>query len=413
MNSKEIIGRINEKMFSDLRSNIWKIQALKAVYGFLLLTPIIVLFWRENGLSMTEIMILQSLYSAAVILLEVPSGYVADVFGRRKTLLASGTAATAGMIGYSLGHNFVDFLIAELIWAFGMAFLSGADTALLYDSLAELGEEAQYKKHWGRANYYYLLSAAAASLLGGFIGDFNLRWPLFAQIPIIALLIPLSYSLKEPDHHKDISKDERATIREIIKGSIVDRPELRWLMIYGALITATLQAGFWLYQPYFELTGLDVAYFGVIFAAFNVISAGSSKYAYLIEEKIGKTVSLILLMVLTVASFFLLSKITVIFGFTFIFLQQLVRGFSKPVISDYVNELISSDRRSTILSTQSLISRGLQALGFPLVGWISDAYSIGHAFGAIGITLLAAGTGLLLLLKAENVLYLEKGMITR
>ena len=270
-----------------LESNIWKLYVFKMLHGFFLSIPIIVLFWQENGLSMFEVMVLQGLFAVAVIVLEVPSGYFADQYGRRNTLMTASAFATLGITGYSLGYGFIDFLIAEMLWAFGVSLVSGADSAMFYDTLIELDQEAAYKEKWGKASSYYMFSAAIAAVAGGLIADINLRWAFYAQIPVFALMIPLAYSLKEPEHHRNVAGKEKKTMKAVVT-EVFQRPKLRNLILYGAFIYAALQTAFWFYQPYFKLSGLDVAVFGMIFAGFNIVSALSSKYAHLIEQRLEK-----------------------------------------------------------------------------------------------------------------------------
>lgn len=394
--------RFNRFSWKDLESNIWKLYLFKALYGFFLSIPIIVLFWQDNGLSMFQVTILQSLFSVAVIGLEVPSGYFADLYGRRKTLLIASVFATLGITAYSLGHSFWDFLFGEMLWAVGVSLVSGADSAMFYDTLVELDREANYQKLWGSASSYYMISAAIAAAAGGLIADINLRWTLYAQIPIFALMIPVAWSMKEPEHHKEVAEEESKTMKTVVR-EVFDRPRLRNLLLYGAFIYAALQTAFWFYQPYFELSGLDVAVFGFIFAGFNIVSAASSKYAHVVENWLGKTLSLVSLLVLVVASLALMSSFVLKISFVFIVLQQFVRGFSKPVISDYINQLVGSENRSTILSTHSLLGRVFQAGSMPVFGLISDTYSITQALSVLGITVFFAGIVLLVLMRSEDV----------
>ena len=386
-----------------LESNIWKLYLFKILFGFFISIPVIVLFWKDNGLSMFQVMLLQSLFSVAVIVLEVPSGYFADFYGRRKTLVTASIFATLGIAAYSIGRGFMVFLAAETLWAVGVSLVSGADSAMFYDTLVELGEEGTYKQKWGKASSLYMISAAGAAILGGFIAEYSLRWTLFAQVPFMAAMIPVAYSLKEPGHHRDLAEKETKTIKAII-GKVWKVKKLRYLVLYGAFIYAGLQIAFWMYQPYFELTGLEIAAFGWAYASFNVVSAASSKYGYLIEGKIGKPLSLVMMPLMLVASLFLMSNFIAVFSFTFIFLQQLVRGYQKPIISDYINEIISSENRSTILSTKSLIGRILQAGSLPIFGLIIDLYSVPQALTVLGITIIAGGTVLILLLYSVKVL---------
>jgi len=189
-----------------------------------------------------------------------------------------------------------------------------------------------------------------------------------------------------------------------VVSEVFQRPKLRNIILYGAFIYAVLQTAFWFYQPYFKLSGLDVAVFGVIFAGLNIVSALSSRYAHLIEEALGKALSLVMLMVLVVASLSLMSSFVLSFSFIFIGLQQFVRGFSKPVISDYVNKIVDSENTSTILSTYSLIGRAFQVLTMPLFGLIADFYTIQQTLALLAFTVFVVGTFFIFLLYSEKVI---------
>ena len=100
-----------------LKSNIRKIYLYKVLFGMIFPIPIMVLFWQDNGLSLTQVMILQALFAITVVFLEVPSGYFADLVGRRKTLFIAGNSLFFAVVVCSVGHNFYHFLIAEMLFA--------------------------------------------------------------------------------------------------------------------------------------------------------------------------------------------------------------------------------------------------------------------------------------------------------
>ncbi|MFB6265821.1 MAG: hypothetical protein ABEI07_01925, partial [Candidatus Nanohaloarchaea archaeon] len=92
------------------------------------------------------------------------------------------------------------------------------------------------------------------------------------------------------------------------------------------------------------------------------------------------------------------------FSFAFIYLHQLVRGVSKPVISDYLNSMVESGRRSTILSTHSLLGRVLQAIGMPFFGLVADFYTLSQTLSLMAFTAFLGGGTLLVALYLEGVL---------
>jgi len=388
-----------------IEGNIWKSYIFQILCGLFFSVPVMVLFWQDNGLSLTEIMILQSLFSITIVLLEVPTGYFADVFGRKKSLIYASFFSFFGFVIYSLSYSFYQFLVAEIFLAFAISLMSGSDSALLYDTLKDLKKENLYKKIWGNILSYGLISIAFASIIGGFVGKIDLRWTIYLTVPFMALLIPLSFSLEEPKRHKVIFK--KGYILELfktIKCTIIKNRKLKWLIIYSGILLGFNSVALWLYQPYFKISGLDIAYFGIVFASFNIIAAISSKYAHKIESIAGQKLSLISLVLIVGISYLLMSNFIYIFSFSFAFLQQFVRGFSRPIIEDYVNKLTSSEIRATVLSVQNMSFQFFYAAVIPIIGWIADIYSLVQALTILGITTLVFGIVMLIILRKVRVI---------
>jgi MFS family permease len=346
-------------------------------------------------------MFIQSIASILFVLLEIPSGYFADIFGRKKALMITGISSAIAMLIFAIGTNFYHFLLAAILWAIAGIFISGADSAFLYDTLIDLNKKNQYKKIWGNIVFFYYIGVSFASIIGGILGSLNFRYPFYAMIPGMLLLIPLSLSFQEPQKHKIIfTKNYLFDLLSTLKLSILKNKKLRWLMVYSAVIVGFIQVAYFLYQPYFKLSGLNVIYFGVVFAGFNVIVAISAKYSHWLEEKIGQKYSLIFLFILIAISYLLMSNFIFLLSFAFALLIQFVQGFSSVVISDYVNQLTDSSIRATTLSAKSLIEKLFFAIITPLIGWVVDAYSLAQALSLSGIIVLFFGAiSLVLFLK--------------
>ena len=249
------------------------------------------------------------------------------------------------------------------------------------------------------------MAIAFANILGGFIGKINLRYTLYASVPFFALMIPLALSMQEPLRHKLVfEKGYLRKIFETIKFNFRENNKLKWIIIYSGVIYAFNQSALWFYQPYFKLTGLDIMYFGFVFASFQVMAAITSKYAHKIEKKMGQKYSLIMLVFLVAGSYLLMSNFIFLFSFSFSFLQQFVRGFRGVVISDYINKLVSSDLRATILSMENFVGRLLYAIVVPIFGWVADVYSLVQALSIIGITALFSGVATLLIFRKNRLL---------
>lgn len=388
-----------------MKSNIWKIYLFEVLAGMFFSVPIMVLFWQDNGLSLTEVMILQSIFAILTVILEIPTGYFADVYGRKKALIIAAITGAIAISTYSVGYNFFQFLIAEIFFALSVSFTSGTVSALVYDTLQEIGEEKNYKKVWGNVLFYRMIALAVSNIFGAFIAKIDLRHTLYASIPFFTLMIPLAFLLQEPQRHKLIfEKGYLKELLKIIKVALIQNKKLRWIIIYSGIIYAFNQSALWLYQPYFKLSGLDIAYFGIVFASFQVVAAFSSKYAHKLEEKLGQKYSLAMLIFLVAGSYFLMSNFVFLFSFSFCFIQQFVRGFKNAVVTDYINQLSESSMRATILSAESFVGRLIYAVIIPLFGWIADVYTLGQALTVMGATTLISGIIILIFLKKDNVL---------
>ena len=123
---------------SSVSHNMWKIFTLKFLGEFLPIAPVLILYYTANGLNSTQIFTIQAAFHLAVLLLEVPSGYLADVIGRKKTLVFGAIFFPLGLAVYTVGRSFTAFILAEVVLAVSVSMRSGCDSALLFDSLRQL-----------------------------------------------------------------------------------------------------------------------------------------------------------------------------------------------------------------------------------------------------------------------------------
>ncbi len=164
--------------------------------------------------------------------------------------------------------------------------------------------------------------------------------------------------------------------------------EIPWIILFtGALGSSTLVMT-WISQSYFTYVSLPLVYFGIVWAILNLSIVVFSLFAHDIEVFLGRKKSLILLASLPVLGYFGLSFTSSIFGIGLIFFFYFARAFGIVVLNDYVNRVIPSHIRATILSIQALSWRAVFALLGPVIGWMSDVYSLQFALFASGIIFL-------------------------
>ena len=155
----------------DYSKNIKTYYLYSTFAELLILGPILVLFLVAKGLSFTEIMVLQSISTIAVVLFEVPTGAVADKIGRKESLLLGSLLWAVSLGNYVVGNSFPMFMLAEVIFSLGATFKSGADNALIYDSLKVMGREKEFQGIEGKARSFALYAQGIAFPLMGILKD--------------------------------------------------------------------------------------------------------------------------------------------------------------------------------------------------------------------------------------------------
>ncbi|MBP7708661.1 MFS transporter [Candidatus Pacearchaeota archaeon] len=371
-----------------LQQNIPKFYLFSFLQDCMFVIPVIVLFWQQNGLSLTDIMLLQSIFAIAIVFLEVPTGVIADKWGRKNSLIVGSILAFVSITIYSLGHSFSEFVIAEILTAAGVCFFSGADSAFLYESLKQVKQEKNFKKVNGNARSLGYLAGALAAIIGGLVAIKNIRMNLYLEAVFMFILIFVAISFKEPKHSKKLEEKNywQHTLNCLKEAG--KNKELLFLVLFSGLLASFLKITLWFYQPYMKAVGLGIAYFGIFWATFALFSIGGSKFAHNIEKKLGETKSLWLIVLLPTLATIFMGITPFLFGIFFIYLHQFVRGFNLPVIQDYTNRRLSSNKRATLLSIQSLAGSLLFVILSPLFGWIADTYSLNTSLILVGSTFL-------------------------
>ncbi len=256
--------------------------------------PVVVLFYQSNGMGMHEIFVLKAIYSLAIVAMEIPSGWMADVWGRKKTLILGSILGSAGFLIYSFSYGFWAFAVAEIILGIGHSFVSGADSAMLFDTLKAQDKTSEYVKQEGRITSAGNFAEAIAGIAGGFLAAISLRTPFYFQFAVAAIAIPAALTLIEPKFH---STEHIHSIKKLIQNigkTFLSDQNLRIAILLSAVTgTATLTFA-WFVQPFFKAIGLPVEWFGILWTCLNLTVGISSVFAYQVEIWLGKKWSVLL-----------------------------------------------------------------------------------------------------------------------
>ena len=373
-----------------MKRNIYALYLIKLSKWFSLVMPIIVLFYEKQGLGLQDVFILKSVYSIAAVTLEIPSGYLADVWGRRKCLLLGSFLFFFGYLCYSFTDTFAAFLFAELLLGVGQTLVNGADSALLYDTTAQYKEEHLYLRYEGRITMIGNFAEAFAGIFGGLLAVYSLRFPFYGQAAIAFIGIPASIALKEVNRSKQIQNPLTEIIR-IIKYSLITNKKLCCNIMYSGIIGAATLMMAWFVQPVLMYLKTPVSWFGVIWTVLNLVVGFAALYSDRVDRYLGpkKMGSLILLFI--VGGYVTLAFNLTYVGLAILFVFYIFRGFATPILKGYINQMTISEMRATVLSIRNFIIRLMFAAISPFLGWLNDMYSLQTALLVSSVIIFIPG----------------------
>ncbi len=277
-----------------LTANLKKLYIIKAARWFMVIMPVVVLFFQENGLTMKEVLLLQTFFSLGIVVFEVPSGYFSDVFGRKSAIVIGSLFGCIGFGIYSVSYGFYGFLIAELTLALSGSFISGADSALLYDSLIQLDRQDEYKKVAGRLLSIGNFSEGVAGILGGFLALISLRTTVYVEACVMLISVPAALMLFEPVKQQvDNTEGSIRNILKIVKYTLHDQVEVKWLTLYASIVSTSTFTIVWFIQPFLKSVDWPLALFGIAWAVLQFSVGLFSVFAHRIETFAGRRISLI------------------------------------------------------------------------------------------------------------------------
>lgn len=369
-----------------VRSNIWKLYVIRALSGCLFSIPIIVLLFQTAGLTLQQIYLLQAGFGASILLLEIPSGYLSDRWGRKPTLIVGFMTGVAGYLLYTQAHDFTTFLLAELAVGVCSSFFSGTFESMTYDTLLELGEERENRRVAGNQFSFDLAAEACAALLGGLVALWSLTATLWLSAAAFLIGAAICFTLKEPSRHKPQVENHWKAVWEVCVHTLLTHRGLRSITLIGGLISAMSLALFWSTQPYQKLVGLPVYLWGAMHAITVLLGAAAARNAGWLERRADDRKILIGIAATIVGVYLILAVAPPHWAFLALFpASRIAWSLLHPLSTDMVNRMTTSDVRSTVLSVHSFGGRTIFIVASPLVAGLADDHGMPFAFSVAGI----------------------------
>ncbi len=380
------------KLQTKLKRNIGLDYISTFITNLNMQSSIWVLYLAYCGLNLAEIGLLEGIYHATSILCEIPSGAVADLLGRKRSMVLSRVCIAVSCMLMLFSGSFGLFALSFIVQALGNNLNSGSEVALVYDSMKYIGQEERYVRVYGRLNVILEVSQGIATVTGGILADYSYLWCYGACVTIAVLsLIPVIFLTEAPCGRQEI---RQAAIGELAASHFrtsfrilkSDARILRIILFYSVVFASQTLLFFYSQQYYYEH-----GYNKVRISLILLVMSGASCLGAVMSERLyhrykKKIVSVGTIVIAAAFLCYSLENMAVsILAFS-------AAGFFNsalyPVQSDSLNQLIPSEQRATLISVNSMFFSVAMIVMFPLAGMAADHLGLTRVFVFIGAAVM-------------------------
>jgi MFS family permease len=344
------------------------------------------IFLLDAGLNNAEAFAANAFFTVGMVVFEIPTGVVADTRGRQLSyLLGAGTLVFSTLlylVMWQVHAPLWGWAIASILLGLGFTFFSGATEAWLVDALHATGFQGHLDHVFGRAQTVTGVAMLGGSVAGGFIAQVtNLGVPYIIRAAMLGVTLVVAWRFM---HDIGFSPDREASaltaVRNVLKGSIdggLRNPPVRWLMLAAPFTAGTGIYIFYAAQPYLlELYGDPKAYTiaGLAAAIFAGVQIGGGLLVPYVRRLFRRrTDALLIGGVLAVAFLAILGlKPGFVIALILLALWACIGAVTRPMRSAFLNGVIPSEQRATVLSFDSLMGSAGGVVAQPILGRVAD-----------------------------------------
>lgn len=343
-------------------ANLWKMYAVRLLFNMYFISAVLVPFYIEWGqIKFSQILFLNAWFMFWNFLLEIPTGTIADFLGRKVSIIMGCFVGIAGILVYVSYPSLYVFLAAEIIFAVSYTLLSGADEALVYDSLIEIDQTHISKKVLSRMESFKLTGIVVGAVCGSFIAKYiGLRETLTLQVIPVGIALFLSLTFKEPPVREAKIAVSFHSYKKLLGDGVkyfLSNRILKILTLDNVIINAFAWIIIWFYQALLQTAGVDIVVFGFVHSFMCIAQIIIISNYIRFEKWLGNRKRVLFGGAVLTGVFYIILSVTTFAPVVFAGII-LAAGFGLsrgPLFSNYMNKHIPSDKRATVLSTTSML----------------------------------------------------------
>ncbi|WP_309121853.1 MFS transporter [Paenibacillus sp.] len=369
-------------------NNVWKLYGARFFQSLIPAYVIERLFWEQRGMTIEHVVYTEILYAVTIVLLEVPTGILADRFGRKKLVVLAAALGCAEFLILLYAQTFWHFAAVVVLAGIASAASSGSENALLYDSLRRHGRERQFEQKLGRLNGIDFGAAILAALSGGWLaGRFDLELNYWLSLIGAVAGLGFALSLAEPPVSAE-EKGEAIPIRRYVAEAwrfFRSRGDVRLVLVAAMVVGASFDYVDEFWQLYLDRFGVPLAWFGPFSAALLALQLPGSLLADSLRRRVPTRGLLAAIVAVFALGLGFVAAGPGLAGAAALLAVCFASGVVDPLATGYLHHRIDGTMRATIDSFQSLAGNGVAmvvGLGF---GWCSARWDVFGGYGFIAV----------------------------
>ncbi|WP_064612024.1 MFS transporter [Streptobacillus moniliformis] len=370
-----------------------------------LLDFIFVTFYiTKLSITIDKYLYLDTLLFVLITAFEMPSGYISDLFGRKRILILGKLILVFSMIGLLFSTNFLHGVLVIIFYSIGAALASGNTEAILFEYYSDTDQLNKYKVILTNVSSISLTLGIVLSFLSGIIFKFNIQYIIYLDIIIYTINILATIYFLEESKIK-VRKNEKEDKKEDNKVKEFVDIKVIISFVITSFIFVFFRSTYNFYQPIYTDFGIDVKYFGMFTVLFSIIGVITNQILkkYFIKKIKYNNLSIMKIYISILFTSFLImySKSSFILFMIFICIQQVIRYIEGNIVTIYVNKKIPENTkyRTTYLSIQHFITTGLISMTLIFSSYILKFLSMYTTFFVISLIFTLLVSMLLLILK--------------
>lgn len=344
---------------------------------------------ETRGLTIAHALLFDAVFFSSLLLSEVPTGVVADRYGRRISMLSGSLVISAGFIVFALADWLAVLLTSYVLFGIGAALMSGADDAYLFDALRAVGRVREFPAVAGRLNAMMTLAVAGFTIIGGLMATVTpLSWPIAASGVLSLMAASLAWRLEEPPREPGSAADSFFATGLSAARRVLRVPALRWAATLGALPWVAGFAAFTVWQPVLIGYEVPVGAFGWVAAGMMLVAATGGWSADWFSRRLGIGWALLVLPV--IGAIALLGGSGGVLWFVPLFaLAPFAQNALHPLSTVYISRRVPDGERATALSLQQFGAQFATIFVMLSLSALVSRIALGHALAGTSAVLLS------------------------